>query len=583
MDKLNQPKFFAAAFWAIVLIAPLPGLSVYLSWLSELEQYGYVFPLFMALIALVLFRWDYQFRMPSDPYAITLVILGMALTLFASYRASPWLSAIAFTLTAMAWLRSHVSSDSDHQRLTYLGLLLLMTIRLPLNLDLSLAAGLQRITSQVSGHLLDAFGVTYCLRGNVIELPGGTLFVEEACSGVQSLFTVLFLVCLWIVFQRRPLIATPAYLLAGLVWAMVMNVIRITSIALAQEWYAWDLSGGTPHEILRWVCLSGAVLMMLSTDRILRVMFYPIPPDESGHLGNPVSRIWNWALCFGVPEDSDNVVESEMRKRISSGGISKQLATGLMGAALLFCLPSLALGYKVVATRFESRLADNDKPLLWDPGARLMSTTSFAPLITNHQSLRDANNKQLGNHADVWTVVLDGMPVRIAVSQPYPEWHDMRLCYSGNGWQVNDWKPVLDPVDSTGASRDAESTDPGSARSQGWVVSYAEMVRDTGEFGTLLFCGLTRDRDLLSPPMSGLYSLLDDRIKDRTSLQSNIIMLQLWTETQKPLIPEQLEKVQTLFDSFRMTVLDELPSTSNTPRVASETQMTVSEKGGTQR
>ena len=178
------------------------------------------------------------------------------------------------------------------------------------------------------------------------------------------------------------------------------------------------------------------------------------------------------------------------------------------------------------------------------------------------ESLRDANSKQLGNHADVWTVVIDGMPVRIAISQPYPEWHDMRLCYSGNGWQVNAWNPITKPLPQESDVSDSSEDDETMER---WPVSYAEMVRDTGEFGTLLFCGLTSERQLLSPPMSGLYSLLDDRMKDRASLQSNIIMLQLWTETQEPLIPEQLEKLQRLFDSFRKAVLAQLIPGSTLP------------------
>ncbi|MCS7471463.1 exosortase U [Stieleria sp. ICT_E10.1] len=573
METPTQPKYHAAAFWAVVLLAPLPGLSVYLAWLSELEQYGYVFPLILALIALVLFRWDYQFRMPGDASSIGLVALGVTLNLFASYRASPWLTAIAFAMTAAGWLRTHLSSAPDRHRLTYLSLLLVMMIRLPLNRDLALAAALQRVTSRVSSYLLDSFGVTHYLRGNVIELPGGTLFVEEACSGVQSLFTVLFLVCLWIVFRRRPLIATPAYLLAGMLWAMVMNVVRITSIALAQEWYSIDLSAGTPHEALGWICLSGAVLMMLSTDRLLRVMFFPVPPDESGAISNPASKLWNWLLVLGVPEENDAIEAAQIGRRVTSGGVSKPLGTALLVGALLLCLPSLAMGYRIVATRFDTQLAKAERPLLWDPGSSLMNRTGYASAITDHQMLRDANSKQLGNHADVWTVFLDGMAVRIAVSQPYPEWHDMRLCYSGNGWQVNDWIAMLPPT----GTRTDESSQPINH----WAVSYAEMVRDTGEFGTLLFCGLTSDRQLLSPPMSGFYSLFDDRMKDRQSLQSNIIMLQLWTETQKPLMPEQLAELRELFDSFRLTVLEELNPDPKAPQSAGSANLTmVTDNGG---
>jgi len=487
------------------------------------------------------------------------------MTLLAAVRGSPWFSAVGFSLIVCSWLRAHWQASPSGLRLSYLSLLLVMLIRLPLNLDLTLATWLQSITSRASSFLLDAFGVTHYLRGNVVELPGGTLFVEEACSGVQSLFTVLFLVCLWIVWQRRVVVATPAYVMAGVIWALIMNIVRITSISLAQEWHGTDLSEGTAHEILGWICLSGAVLMMLSTDRLLQVIFYPVPPDESGHLGNPVSRLWNQCLLVGAAEDYQSDGVASPRKTVSTrstDGLSREVrspAVMLISLAVLLCLPSLALGYRVLMTRFSNVIATQEKPLLWDPGESLLKHTGFARQVTEHDSLRNANSKQLGNHADVWTVVIDGTAVRIAVSQPYPEWHDMRLCYSGNGWQVNDWNPTLEKLDESGFLPELDGVSEAALTDlERWPVSYAELVRETGEFGTLLFCGITQDRQTLSPPMSGLYNLLDDRMKDRGALRPNIIMLQLWTVTQKPLIPEQLRTLRELFETFRLTVLDRL-------------------------
>ncbi|QEF99465.1 Transmembrane exosortase (Exosortase_EpsH) [Stieleria maiorica] len=584
MQDSPRPHYLAAVFWTLVLISPLPGVAIYLGWLSELDQYGYIIPLYVSLAALVLFRWDYRSHLPSSPTAIAVVAVSVLLNLVAAYRVSPWLSSISFAMAITAWLGTHRSSAGGTERLTYLSLLLLMTIRLPLNLDLKLTTSLQRMTSQVSSYLLDFLGVTHYLRGNVIELPGGTLFVEEACSGVQSLFTILFLVCLWMVYRRRPIMAAPAYLAIGILWAMVMNVVRINSVALAQEWYDTDLSSGTPHEILGWICLVIAALMVLSTDRLLRVLFFPVPADESGQFSNPVTWLWNRCSTYGTEGDrteGDRTEGSEQRHQPDhpatvvdttspeEGGLAaSSYGIVMLAGAALFCLPSLGLNYRIVATRYEQQVANAERPLLWDPDATLMNRTAYASAITDHEALRDANSKQLGHHADVWTMYLDGMAVRIAVSQPYPEWHDMRLCYSGDGWQVNDWDPTLEPI--------GESQDSTISQLDRWQVSYAEMVRDTGEFGTLLFCGLTRDGELVAAPMSGLYSLFDDRMKDRRSLQSKIMMLQLWTQTQKPLIPDQLEKLQSLFDSFRQTVLDELDGPNSiSPADANGTNLTM--------
>lgn len=557
MESQRSLTIAAVIFWVSVFLAPIPGFTVYLSWLGEHEQYGYVLPLLLAIFALVLFRWDHRLRLPTSWVSLSLVSSAILLTLFAAYRTSPWLTAIAFVLVATSWLHTHFSSDSKH-RLTYLALPLVMLIRLPLNLDLTFSSTLQRFTSQVSSYLLDAFGVAHYLRGNVIELPNGTLFVEEACSGVQSLFTMMFLVCLWIVFRRRPLISTPAYIAAAVVWAMVMNVIRITTIALAQEWYSFNLVDGAAHSALGWICLIIAILLTLSSDRIFRVAFYPIPPNESGNEGNPVARLWNRLLLIGIDDSNDSDEPAPQTDSPDVGSVSSTFANALVSVSLSLCLLCLGLGYQVVQSRFGTVIVDVKRPILWEPDDSLLNTTQYASQVTNYQSLREANDRQLGNHADIWTVVLDGMPVRLAVSQPYPEWHDMRACYVGNGWQINDWIPVWIASDSGTSDSETVADNATLDHEQEWPISYLEMVRDTRGFGTLLFCGLTRDGELLRPPMSGIGSLLDARVRDRSLLSSNVIMLQLWTESEMPLVPDQIEKLNAIFGSFRDRVREGL-------------------------
>ena len=267
--SLRDNKKLIFIVWALAFLAPLPGVVSYLAGLWDLDQYGYMLPLFAAIAGFAFFRWDSELRLPRLIGAIALG-LGLLASLLGAHQNSPLLSMIGFSLVGTAWLDSHLQTNSIRQRMTYIAVLFLIAIRLPLNYDIELTALLQRITSRISSHVLDAIGILNHLRGNVIEISSGTLFVEEACSGVQSLFTILFLALLMVVYSQRSVVAVPIYLLAGIFWAMVMNIARITSIAVFQEWYAIDLSKGTPHEILGWICLAAATLMLASTDRILR-------------------------------------------------------------------------------------------------------------------------------------------------------------------------------------------------------------------------------------------------------------------------------------------------------------------------
>lgn len=197
----------------------------------------------------------------------------------------------------------------------------------------------------------------------------------------------------------------------------------------------------------------------------------------------------------------------------------------------------------MVVSRFGSVSRVGARPLLWEPSSDLLNGTAIGETVTNHRVLRDANSKQLGHHADIWTVVTDGMVARVAISQPYPEWHDMRLCYSGDGWQVNQWNPEFGEKSSS---------------NDDWVISHAEMIRENGQYGTLLFSGVSSTGTLLQPPMMGLQSLFGNRLKDRRGLERRMMMLQLWTESSNPLSEKQLETLVRLFDTFRVRTLSRL-------------------------
>src|SRR5436853_413288 len=61
----------------------------------------------------------------------------------------------------------------------------------PLNLDQRLVTRLQTFTARQSSRLLDQLGVLHVMQGNVVVIPHKHLLVEEACSGINSLFSML--------------------------------------------------------------------------------------------------------------------------------------------------------------------------------------------------------------------------------------------------------------------------------------------------------------------------------------------------------------------------------------------------------
>lgn len=71
--------------------------------------------------------------------------------------------------------------------------LLVLSIPLPQMVLAKLALPLQLRASAIGATLLEARSVPVVLSGNIIQLPGRSLFVAEACSGLRSLTALLSL------------------------------------------------------------------------------------------------------------------------------------------------------------------------------------------------------------------------------------------------------------------------------------------------------------------------------------------------------------------------------------------------------
>src|SRR5205823_3954299 len=83
-------------------------------------------------------------------------------------------------------------------------LFLWLAVPLPLGLDQNLITSLQPLTARGSSVLLDQLGVFHVRAGNVIEVPGKRLMVEDACSGIHSLFAVLACTSFFALWSGRP-------------------------------------------------------------------------------------------------------------------------------------------------------------------------------------------------------------------------------------------------------------------------------------------------------------------------------------------------------------------------------------------
>lgn len=106
-------------------------------------------------------------------------------------------------------------------------ILLALTIPLPESIIATLTLPLQAIAAKMGAAMLGTRHIPVLLSGSVIRLPGHTLFVSEACSGLRSLTALLSMAILvGALFLRSPLSRVLMVAMAvGL--AIVVNGFRI--------------------------------------------------------------------------------------------------------------------------------------------------------------------------------------------------------------------------------------------------------------------------------------------------------------------------------------------------------------------
>jgi exosortase len=140
--------------------------------------------------------------------------------------------------------------------------LLVLSVPLPDVLSNTLALPLQLKASQLGTAMLEARHVPVTLSGNIIRLPGRSLFVTEACSGLRSLTALVALGLLvgglWL---RWP--ASRVFLvLVSVPVAMLLNGVRIFLTGFLMYFVSPELGEGVMHYSEGWAIFVFAFLIL---------------------------------------------------------------------------------------------------------------------------------------------------------------------------------------------------------------------------------------------------------------------------------------------------------------------------------
>ena len=200
---------------------------------------------------------------PHPQHALGLVILtGSVLLRFASGLAAELFTMRASLLGAAAGLIIYTLGVRQLTRWWLPCGLIVLSVPLPAVVLGSLALPLQLKASQWGAALLSMRHVPVRLAGNVLSLPGRSLFVTEACSGLRSLTALLSLGLLIGGLWLRSPWSRALLMLAAIPVAMVLNAIRIFLTGFTVYFISPKLAEGFMHYSEGWVIFVVAFVLL---------------------------------------------------------------------------------------------------------------------------------------------------------------------------------------------------------------------------------------------------------------------------------------------------------------------------------
>lgn len=483
-----------AFVFALVCLAPILWIQCMSLWIRPHFQF---FP--MAWLSFVYFAYHRLGGLASCRSPIRLAA-GVLVSLFcvaASAESilisSPWLAYAAGVGLVVAWLLLR-GNNLRWPAAVGLSSVLWMTLPFPAGYDDKLIQYLQRQSSYFTSVILDCIGILHLPEGNVLELSQKRLFVDEACSGVDSLYALMAIcLCLVLWFRQRLFVAVISLSLVP-VWASCGNIVRLVSIVLGIEWLGIDLSHGTQHTILGLLVFAGAFSCDFAFIQFAGAVFRrktPVfdRPSISASASGSIAERWG---RLPLPVIANAVF---ILLFLTIGAFSIQiLSRNTLHSYPTFDKASLAKVKEV--QNLPRRLED------WQ--------------VEGYQNLERSRESSQGQFSNVWTYRSSVGPVLVSTDFPFRGFHLLDICYQGAGWRLNT------------ASRQIEQSLGGAdgTPSETFYPHVLDMTNDEGKFAYVVYAIFRLDGTPIQSAAKGVRGLerFEQTILEPVSFQIQIMM-----------------------------------------------------------
>jgi exosortase len=252
-----------------ILYAPVLS-RLALQWVHDPDaSHGFFVPLFAAYM--VWERWPAVTALRGEPswWGVPWLVVGLGVMAVGVVGAELFLARISLLIVLGGLVVMFLGWN--HLRAVWFPLaVLVLMIPIPKLLLNQLTMPLQRLAAVLATNMLSFLGVVVNREGNIIHLPLLDLGVEEACSGIRSLMSLMTLALICGYFLDRRLWVRVTLVLAAVPIAVFANSMRIVITGLLVQHWDAERALGFFHQFSGFVVFLVSVALLLGIQSTLR-------------------------------------------------------------------------------------------------------------------------------------------------------------------------------------------------------------------------------------------------------------------------------------------------------------------------
>ncbi|MEW6050220.1 MAG: exosortase/archaeosortase family protein [Candidatus Zixiibacteriota bacterium] len=207
-----------------------------------------------------------------DSRGLAVVILGLVLFILGNGAAEYFVVRFSFVVVLFG-LTYYLFGRELVKQGWFEFFFLLFMIPIPYVIYFAATFPMQVLASKITVFVLNIIGMGVVRQGNIIHLPGYSLEVAEACSGMRSLVSLLALGALYAYMTQRGFLAKSILFLSTIPIAVIANVFRVFVTSILAYGVSNEVAEEPIHSIMGMSVFVVAFVFLFIEGFILRKLF----------------------------------------------------------------------------------------------------------------------------------------------------------------------------------------------------------------------------------------------------------------------------------------------------------------------